>query len=162
MRGLHLTDLEALRQFSRQFSEYRNELDLFATDVVIAVTEARDWIERCGEEAERELDAASSRAEECREELDYCLSQEDEDYVPDCSGEEAALEDALYWVGVWTQRCERIKALEEKLSRNTSSLLSRMDTFKSEAGERYSSGKRYLRDQIARMEELLRSKSPGV
>src|ERR1700682_616804 len=107
MSGLYLSDLDALREFSRTFSGSCNNLEVVVFDTATSITEILAWMELCREEANRELELASSNADQCRDELDYCLSQEDEDYIPDCSYEESALEEALVCLEMWRQRNDR-------------------------------------------------------
>jgi chromosome segregation ATPase len=152
----HVTSLEALRQFAAAFSAHVEMIKVTGADMESAAAEARSWIRSCRDQSRADLTEARERVEECKRELDDCLAEEDEDYVPDCSCEQSALNEAEAWLEECVRRHEKVKELDHRIHECTREFFRRYNEKTRAINERHRNGRRYVEAQIRHTEAALR------
>ena len=157
---MHVTDFESIRRFGDEFRQVLLQLGGAAGGMRFSVLEACAWMEICMDRATANVSDAEEEVDLCEAELRRCESGEDEDYIPDCSQEEAALEEAQDRLHTWRNRRERIRELNAEVRERRTAMLARLKSFREESEELGASGITYLSGQIEAMEEILRLRGP--
>lgn len=161
MNESHITSVDALRQFLEVFSHHVESMAVIESEMDTRAAEARLWIKSCREQSRNNLIDAKARLEQCKRQLHQCQDQEDDDYVPDCSYEEAAIEKAEEWLDECSRRHNRIKELENSIHRYTGEFFRTLNKSKRILQDRSRQGQSYIKTQISRTEEALSLRRPA-
>jgi len=159
---MHITDLESVREYLHEFKDHRVQMKTCISDAICAISEICVWMEMCEEEAYEKKQQAIKEVKRFRYELKECESQADEDYWPDCSYEEEALENALVKLEIWRFRYSRVNDFKKQVHNAKSKLQINLDSFRNTFNKCSLKGSNYLSDQMNKMEEILRLKVPKV
>ena len=157
---MHVRSLEAFRAFGqglgRRLVDLREACELVRLDVL----EACAWIDRCLDAASQQVGEASAEVDRCEDALSYCESQEDEEYIPDCSAERSDLDDALHELREARRRRKRIAQLQSVLYQARTRVLHEAKDFQADVAATGNRGAKYLASQARAIEEILKLRGP--
>jgi hypothetical protein len=160
MGRINVKDVEAVAQFTRDFSICVEGLMFAASQASVEVVEACAWMENTIEAAQEALKEARRVLEDREDALRNCEAQEDDDYIPDCSAEEYAIQDAENEVKMWETRVCRLTELGASLARRKRFVLEEVSNLRRKVGQAGEGGRVFLAEQLRVMNDILRMNIP--